>query len=171
MLILQSWTKITKTQKPEGMRNARGTGELAGRLSKAAEGCRRQMKSRELLWRMLTMLRKQRLLMVAQGHRRQPKIMEGTVSMMNPFHALEDAEGAEWSRRATEGRGSQWKGNRARSAADTQRRYENVPNTLMMLKAMEWRASVWDTPNDAEGLCTAWKLLGCVEDAEGIVKT
>eukprot|EP00665_Eupelagonemidae_sp_cell47_P007303 gene7303-biopygen9271 len=49
MLTLQSWTKITKTQKPEVMRNARGTGELAGRLSKAVEGCRRQMKSRELL--------------------------------------------------------------------------------------------------------------------------
>ena len=49
MLTLQSWTKIMKTQKPGGMRNARGTGELAGRLSKAVEGCRRQMKSRELL--------------------------------------------------------------------------------------------------------------------------
>eukprot|EP00665_Eupelagonemidae_sp_cell47_P016257 gene16257-biopygen3296 len=48
--------------------------------------------------------------MVAQGHRRQPKIMEGTVPMMNSLHALEDAEGAEWSHRATEGRGSQWKG-------------------------------------------------------------
>ena len=46
---LQNWTKIMKTQKPGGMRNARGTGELAGRLSKAVEGCRRQMKSRELL--------------------------------------------------------------------------------------------------------------------------
>eukprot|EP00665_Eupelagonemidae_sp_cell47_P013014 gene13014-biopygen4371 len=49
MLTLQSWTKIMKRQKPGGMRNARSTGELAGRPSKAAEGCCRQMKSRELL--------------------------------------------------------------------------------------------------------------------------
>ena len=49
MLTLQSWAKIVKTQNPVGMRNARGAGELAGRLSKAVEGCRRQMKSRELL--------------------------------------------------------------------------------------------------------------------------
>ena len=49
MLTLQSWAKITKAQNPVGMRNARGTGELAGRLSKVVEGCSRQMKSRELL--------------------------------------------------------------------------------------------------------------------------
>ena len=49
MLTLQSWAKIMTTQNPVGMRNARGAGELAGRLSKAAEGCRRQMKLRELL--------------------------------------------------------------------------------------------------------------------------
>ena len=45
---LRNRTKIMKAQKLGGMRNARSTGELAGRLSKAGEGCRRQMKSQEV---------------------------------------------------------------------------------------------------------------------------
>ena len=45
---LRNRTKIMKAQKLGGMRNARSTGELAGRLSKAGEGCRKQMKSQEV---------------------------------------------------------------------------------------------------------------------------
>ena len=48
ILQLQSRTKIMKTRKLGGMRNARSTEESVGRLSKAGEGCRRQMKSREV---------------------------------------------------------------------------------------------------------------------------
>ena len=45
---LRSRTNIKKTQKRGEMRNTRSTGELAGRLSKASEGSRRHMKSREV---------------------------------------------------------------------------------------------------------------------------
>ena len=45
---LRNRTKIMKAQKAGWMRNARSTCELAVRLWRAGEGCRRQMKSQEV---------------------------------------------------------------------------------------------------------------------------
>ena len=58
MLELQSRTKIMKTRKLGGMRNARSTGELAGWLSKASACCGGQIQSREVqrtveVWRLV----------------------------------------------------------------------------------------------------------------------
>eukprot|EP00665_Eupelagonemidae_sp_cell47_P015634 gene15634-biopygen8389 len=101
---LQNRTKIMRPQKPGRMRNVRNTGELAGRLWKAVDCCRRLMKSRG--WRRTVEVLSLMQVSKAFGDR------EGQGMLSTTHESAEESEDPEsvqshavdWRRRGSRGR-------------------------------------------------------------------